>query len=176
MKLLKESIPGLSAVAYLWNPTVSQAPANWQETQAAARTLDLRLLSLEISGDTPNFDDAFQAATQQRVGGLVLTAGAVNVAHQERIVALAAEYRLPAIYPAKHFVVAGGLMAYAADASAAVRRLAYYVDRILKGAKPADLPVEQPREFDFVINLKTAQVLGLTIPQHVLLQATEVLE
>jgi putative tryptophan/tyrosine transport system substrate-binding protein len=175
MELLHECIPGLAAVAYLWNPTVPQASANWQETQAAARTLGVQLLSLEISGDTPDLNDAFEAAANRRAGGLVLTAGAVNVANQERIVALAARYQMPAIYPAKSFVVAGGLMAYAADASAAARRLAYYVDRILNGTTPADLPVEQPTAFDFIVNLRTARALGLTIPPHVLQQATEVI-
>src|SRR3712207_5675785 len=109
---------------------------------------------------------------------LVLGGGGGNVvnSHRAQVAHLAAQYRLPGMYPEREFVDFGGLMAYGPSISAGYRRAAAYVDKILKGAKPADLPVEQPREFEFVINLKTARALGLTIPQHVLLQATEIIQ
>jgi putative ABC transport system substrate-binding protein len=176
LELLKDSVPGLSTVAYLWDPTVPQAPASWRETQVAAQELRLHLLSVEVSGGAPDLDGAFETAVSQGAGGLALPAATVNLRNRERIVALAAQHRLPAIYPQTALVAMGGLMAYGTNTAARFRRAAYYVDRVLKGAKPADLPVEQPTTFDFVINLRTAETLGLTIPQHVLLQATEVIQ
>jgi putative ABC transport system substrate-binding protein len=133
----------------------------------------LQRLDIEGPGE---FEAAFEAATRGHAEALLLGGGEIFVPHRSRLVALAAEHRLPAMYFTLSFVHAGGLMTYAANLDSQFRRAAYYVDRILKGTRPADLPVEQPREFDFVINLRTAQALGLTIPHHVLLQATEVIQ
>jgi putative tryptophan/tyrosine transport system substrate-binding protein len=176
LELLKEITPALATVAYLWDPTIPGGPVNWRETQTAAPVLGLRVLSVEMSSDAPDFEGAIEAALQRGAQALAMMAGVVNQQFREQIVAQAARHRLPAVYPTRSFVEVGGLMAYATSQLAGYYRAAYYVDRILKGAKPADLPVEQPREFEFVINLRTAQVLGLTIPHHILLQATEVIQ
>jgi putative ABC transport system substrate-binding protein len=121
-------------------------------------------------------DSVLDAAALEHAQGLVVLADAITVTQQGQIAALALRRQLPAIFDLREFAVAGGLMSYGPDFADMARRAAVFVDKILKGAKPADLPVEQPREFDFVINLKTARALGLTIPPHVLAQATEVLQ
>jgi putative ABC transport system substrate-binding protein len=177
LELLTECLPGLSTVGYLWDPTVPQGPVNWQDIQVAAQALGLRLISLELSGATPEFDRAFTAAMAQGAEGLTMMSGPFNrEAYRERIVALAAHHRLPAMYPYRTYVDAGGLMGYGPDGLQLYRRAAYYVDRILKGAKPEDLPVEQPMTFEFVVNMKTAQALGITFPNEILLQVTEVIQ
>ena len=121
-------------------------------------------------------ETAFEAATREHANALITFAHAFTIFNSRRIIELAAQRGLPAMYGLKEFVDDGGLMAYGPNLRASYRRAAYYVDRILKGAKPADLPIEQPMQFDLAINLKTAQALGLTIPEHVLLQATEVIQ
>jgi putative ABC transport system substrate-binding protein len=176
LELLKESVPGLSSVAYLWNPSAPSGLLNWKETEAAAQALGLRLVSVEITGEASNLEGAFEAAVKQGAGGLASSGGPVNRVNLERTVALAAKHRLPAVYPWKDAVVRGGLMSYAANELSMAHRAAYYVDRILKGARPADLPVEQPMTFDFVVNLKAAQALGITFPNEIMLQATEVIQ
>jgi putative tryptophan/tyrosine transport system substrate-binding protein len=136
----------------------------------------VQLISLELSGPNPDLEAVLETAVAERADGLLMFQSEGLAVHRARIAALTARHRLPSMSPWPPFVTLGGLMAYGANVDAMFRRAAYYVDRILKGAKPADLPVEQPREFDFVINLRTAQALGLTIPHHVLLQATEVIQ
>jgi putative ABC transport system substrate-binding protein len=146
-----------------------------REIQEAGEASGVQVLSLPVYGSN-DVEPAFHAATREGAAGLIVFGDSFFQSERARIVGLAAQSRLPVIYNNRQPVDAGGLMAYGPSRSAMFRRGSYYVDRILKGAKPADLPVEQPREFEFVINLKTAQALGLTIPQHVLLQATEVIQ
>jgi putative ABC transport system substrate-binding protein len=142
--------------------------------QTGSQALGLRLQVLEIRGGG-DLEAAFEAARTEHADALVMS-GDVESRHRTTVVSLAASSRLPAMYPNRQAVREGGLMAYGANQPDDFRRAAAYVDKILKGTKPADLPVEQPMTFDFVINLKTAQALGLTIPHHVLLQATEVIQ
>jgi putative ABC transport system substrate-binding protein len=172
LELLAQVVPGLRRVAYFRDPL---NPASFvQEIQAAAQTLGVQLQVLEIR-DVADYEAAFAAASAEQADAL-MTVGPINNRNRVRVVSLAARARLPAMYPWSEAVRDGGLMAYGTSNSESYRRAASYIDKILKGAKPADLPVEQPMTFDFVINLKTAQALGLTIPQHVLLQATEVIQ
>ena len=172
LELLTQAVVGVRRVAYLWDPL---SPAsNVQEMQAGSQALGLRLQVLEIRGGG-DLEAAFEAARTEHADALVMS-GDVESRHRTTVVSLAASSRLPAMYPNRQAVREGGLMAYGANQPDDFRRAAAYVDKILKGTKPADLPVEQPMTFDFVINLKTAQALGLTIPPHVLLQATEVIQ
>ena len=172
LELLAQVVPGLQRVAFLWDPL---SPASSvQELQAAAQTLGVRLQVLEIR-DVADYEAAFAAAGAEQADALMV-GGGMNSRNRARIVSLVARARLPAMYISSQAVRDGGLMAYGADALDSDRRAATYVDKILKGTPPADLPVEQPMRFDFVINLQTAQTLGLTIPHHVLLQATEVIQ
>ena len=175
LELLNEVVPGLSRVAYLWVPSVPAEQSSKRHADAAAQHLGLHLLALpvESAGD---LDEAFEAATRARAEALLMAPNPVVNSQRDRIVEFAARSRLPAAYPDTRFAIVGGLMSYGANSVALHRRSAHYVDKILKGTPPADLPVEQPMRFDFVINLRTAQALGLTIPQHVLLQATEVIQ
>jgi putative ABC transport system substrate-binding protein len=175
LELLKEAVPGISRVAVLWNPAFPSAALSFEETRGAAPLLGLRLHSLEVR-QADNLDSVLDAAVLEQAQGLVVLADAITVTQQGQIAALALKRQLPAIFDLREFAVAGGLLSYGPDFADMARRAAVFVDKILKGAKPADLPVEQPREFDFVINLKTARALGLTIPPHVLAQATEVLQ
>ena len=158
----------------LWNPSNPERVSEVRELQSAAQTLGVHLDSVELQGPE-ELEDAF-AAAQGRVGALIVMRDGHTVGQEPRIAALALESRLPSMYDQRSYVVTGGLMAYGAKGGEGLRRVTDYVDRIFKGANPADLPVEQPREFDFAINLKTAQALGLTIPQSLLLQATEVIQ
>jgi len=175
LDLLKETIPSTSRVGFLWHPTNPGTALALRETEAAAPLLDLQIQSLEVR-NLDEFADALDAATAQGVDALRVTGGGLTASHLTRLVELAIQRRLPTMYEERESVLAGGLLSYGPNIPDLSRRAAGYVDKILKGTKPADLPVEQPREFDFVINLKTAQTLGLAIPQHVLLQATEVLQ
>jgi putative tryptophan/tyrosine transport system substrate-binding protein len=174
LELLKDVVPGLHRVAVLLNAADPGSAPSWQDTESAARALGLQLYPLKVRGPD-EFAEAFAAATREGVDGLIPLADAMLFQHRAQIVALAAQSRLPAMYEAKGFTEVGGLMAYGPSIPAQYRRVAYYVDRILKGAKPADLPVEQPMHFELVINLKTAQALGLTIPPTLLFQADEVI-
>jgi putative ABC transport system substrate-binding protein len=176
LELLRETVPNVSRVAVLWNPQNPANVAQWRATQGAAEMLGLSLLSLEAGAPDP-LDAALTLAVREHADALItLDDPAVTSGERRRIVDLAASNRLPAMYHQRQVVDVGGLMAYGASLANSYRRAAYYVDRILKGAKPADLPVEQPMTFDFVINLKSAQALGLNIPRHVLLQATEIIQ
>jgi putative ABC transport system substrate-binding protein len=173
LELLKQVVPTLSRVAVLAEPDHPRTASELEETEDAAQALGIRLQLLAIG---PAYDpqEVFWAAIKEHADGLVTLGGALRSSIW--IVDLASAHRLPAMYPEREFAERGGLMNYGPNRAEQFRRAAYFVDRILKGTKPADLPIEQPREFDFIINLQTAQTLGLTIPQHVLLQATEVIQ
>jgi putative ABC transport system substrate-binding protein len=175
LELLKEVIPNLSLTAVVWNPSNPVKQVEWTELQAAAAPLGVQLLSHEVQ-DAGDVDRALAAVRSGRPEGLVVLSEFLLNAQATRIAEFAKASRLPSVFELRHFVEAGGLMNYGPSFAGLRRRAAYYVDRILKGAKPADLPIEQPREFECVINLKTAQALGLTIPPHLLLQATEVIQ
>jgi len=171
LQLLQEAAPGVSNIAVLWN---SISEPLFRQAEAAAKILGVQILSLELH-DSENLDDVLGPAIGH-VDGLTPVLAAQFVPLAPQIVAFAATYALPAIFFSRTFVAPGGLMIYGQNIPALFKRAATYVDKILKGAKPADLPVEQPNTFDFVINLKTAKALGLSIPQLVLMQATEVIQ
>jgi putative ABC transport system substrate-binding protein len=174
LELLKDTVPGMVRVAVFWNPTEVSGARQLRDTEDAARVLGLQVHALEVRG-LDDFAGAFAAARTGRAEGLIILAGPGLAEHRVRLVELAAQSHLPTMYWRREFVAAGGLMSYAASQRAMARRAAAYVDRILKGAKPADLPVEQPTQFELVINLKTAQALGLTIPPTLLFLADEVI-
>ncbi len=176
LELLREAVPVLSRVAVLWNPDVRGALLDYKETEEVARSLRLELYSLEVS-TAEDLDRAFSAMTSQRAQAFIVTgANVITFGRRADIARFAQSSRLPAMYPAKEYVDAGGLMSYGPSVPALFRRAAVYVDKILKGAKPADLPVEQPTKFEFVINLKSAKALGLAISPSVLLRADHVIE
>ncbi len=175
VQLLKEFVPGLARIAVLRNPSVAVHATFWQETEVAARTLGVALQPFDVRGPE-DFEVAFAAATRGNVQALIAFDDALTVAYRPRIVALAASSRLPAMYGLREFPDEGGLMSYGPSFADLFRRAATYVDKILKGAKPADLPVEQPTKFELVINRKTANALGLTVPPTLLAQADEVIE
>jgi putative tryptophan/tyrosine transport system substrate-binding protein len=175
LELLKETIPRLSRVALLWNPKDLGTVEQLKKSQVAARELGLQLHSMEISS-ADKYEGGFKEAIQARSAALAVTQHALANSNQKRIAELAAKNRLPAIYPRGDYVTSGGLMSYGADESEPYRRAAVYVDKILKGAKPVDLPVEQPTKFELMINLKTAKALGLTIPPLVLMRAGKVVK
>jgi putative ABC transport system substrate-binding protein len=175
MQLLKEAVPKASRVAVLSNPGNSYTALLVKETEAAARSLGVRVQLLAVRG-ADAFDSAFSAVTKERPGALFVLFDPLFFAHQTRIAEFANKNRLPAMYPHREQAETGGLMAYGPDLRDNFRRAATYVDKILKGAKPADLPVEQPTKFELVINLKTAKALGLTIPPSLLQRADEVIQ
>ena len=174
LELLKEIAPGLKRVGVLWDPGGPASSLTWKESQAPARALGLQLYSMEPRSIN-DFGKAFADATHARVGALVIAANTLATRNQKLVAELAVKNRLPSISILSEFVEAGGLMAYGPDRSDLFRRAATYVDKILKGRKPADLPVEQPTKFAMVINLKTAKQIGLTIPQKVLARADRVI-
>jgi putative tryptophan/tyrosine transport system substrate-binding protein len=174
LELLKETVPAISRMGVLRDPNSPQAVASLQETQLAAETLGLSLHPLELRDGEP-LEGGFVAAREQADALLIMGSPRFN-RDMARLAELAIHSRLPAIYSPGEFAHAGGLIAYGLNLLTQYRRAAYYVDRILKGTQPSDLPIEQPMRFDFAINLKTAQTLGLTIPPHVLLQATEIIQ
>ena len=175
LELLREMVPKLSRVAVLWNGANPFRALDLQVLQAGARTPGVTLQSLEVRGPA-DVDRAFEAAVRERATGLITLEDPFTVTHRARIVDRALTHRLPAIYAEKIFVHAGGLMSYGPILLENFRRGAAIVDKILKGAKPADIPVERPTRFELVINLKTARALGLTIPQSVLLRADELIQ
>jgi putative ABC transport system substrate-binding protein len=175
LELLKESLPRLSRVAVLTNPDIPIHGVFWKETQTAAKTLGLQLYPIKVPAPE-DFDEVFRAAAHRRAEALLVFDDALTIGHRRRLVALAARHRLPAMYGTREFPDAGGLLSYGPNFFDQYRRTATYVDRILKGAKPADLPIEQPTKFELVINLKAAKALGLTIPQSLLLRADEVIQ
>ncbi len=175
LQLLKEIVPRVSRVAVLWNPTNRAGHALLGEAKVAARSLGVRLQVLEARGPD-GFPGAFAAMASERAGALLVFSDGMLLLHRTRIADSAAKSRLPAMYGRREFVDAGGLMSYAPSLGDNLRRAATYVDKILKGAKPADLPVEQPAKFEMVLNLKTAKALGLIIPPSMLVQADQVIE
>ena len=174
LELIKESVPKASRMAILM-PSGTTAQAHSKVTEVAARALGVQLQLLEVR-EPERLEDAFRAARQGRVEALTVVGISFMNSHRPRIVNLTVNARLPAIYSNADFVRDGGLMSYAADAPDQFRRAATYVDKILKGAKPADLPVEQPKKFDFIISLKAAKQIGLTIPPNVLARANKVIK
>jgi putative ABC transport system substrate-binding protein len=174
LELLRETVPQLSRVAMLWNP---QNPGNvliWKESQLPARELGLQLHSMEVSS-ADKYESAFKEATKARSTALTVAQDSLTVSNRKLITDLAEKNRLPAIYPRGDFVESGGLMSYGSDEVEPFQRAAVMVDKILKGAKPADLPVEQPTKFDLIIDLKAAKQIGLTIPPNVLARADRVI-
>ena len=174
LELLKEIIPKLSRVAVLWNPQDASSAQSWKESQLPARELGLQLHSMDISS-ADQYETAFKRAIKARSGALVSMASPLGSENQRLTVDLAEKYRLPAIYARRGVVENGGLMSYGISLDEAFRRGAVFVDKILKGTKPADIPVEQPTKFEFVINLKTAKQIGLIIPPNVLARADRVI-
>jgi putative ABC transport system substrate-binding protein len=175
LELFKEAVPKVTRVAVLHGRSIPSAVRELKDVQTAANALGLTVRSWEVRG-ADDFDKVFAALNKQRPDGLYVLSGSAIVANQKGIAAFALKSRLPSMSYHRGFVNAGGLMSYGADLTDSYRRVAYYVDRILKGAKPADLPVEQPTKFELVINLKTAKVLGLKIPAHLLMEADRVIE
>ena len=176
LELLKELVPGVSRVGVLWNPANLNNTTRINAVRAAAKALRLTLEPLVDAADSERLEKAFGAIVAARCEALVNLSDRVVVANRARIVKFAAQRRIPALYANREFVEAGGLASYAADYPAIFRRAATYVDKILKGAKPGDLPIEQPTKFELVINLKTAKALGLTIPQPLLQRADELIQ
>ncbi len=176
LEVLKESIGKLARVAVLSYPTAGSSDPQWTESQLAARQLGLQLYSMEIA-NTDNYESAFKAAVKAGSAALAVTRHRLSQSsvNQKKIVELAAKYRLPAIYFREDFVEQGGLMSYGADEVEPFKRVAAMVDKILKGTKPADIPVEQSSKFEFIVNLKTAKQLGVTIQPDVLARANRVI-
>ena len=174
LELLKEAVPNMSHVAFLWNPANPDQKSSFNEVQAGARALGVTVQSVEARS-REELEQAFTTMKQSRPSALLMTADGVHQRYIGRITAFTSETRLPAMYQLREGVERGGLMSYGASLPDLGRRAASYVDKILKGARPADLPVEQPTKFELVINLKTAKALGLTIPQSLLVRADEII-
>ena len=175
LELLKEVVPELSRVAVLWNAAHPDKALEWRETQIAAQALGVQLQSLPVRGPE-DFDSAFEATAREHAGALLVLGDSLTFGHRTRIVDLAAKSRLPAMYEVREFAAAGGFVTYGPSVPDNWRRAATFVDKILKGSKPGDLPVERPMRFELVINLQTAKALDLTIPPRLLFQATEVIQ
>jgi putative tryptophan/tyrosine transport system substrate-binding protein len=175
LELFKEAVPRLARVAVIYDPGVPNHVLHLKEVQTAARPLGLTVRSWEVRG-ADDFEKVFAALSKERLDGLYVPPGPLHTTNRNRIVDFALKSRLPSIYSNSEFVDSGGLMSYGADLADSYRRVAYYVDRILKAAKPADLPVEQPTKFELVINLKTAKQIGLTIPPEVLARANRLIK
>jgi putative ABC transport system substrate-binding protein len=174
LELLKEIVPKLLRVAVIWNPANPGTATDFKETETAAQFLRLALQPLEVKAPG-DIEGAFQAATKRRAGALMVLGDPVIFRNRERVVALAAKTKLPGAYPPQ-FTDVGGLLVYGTNENDFYRRAATYVDKILKGARPADLPVEQPTKFELIINLKAAKQIGLTIPPNVLARADKVIK
>src|SRR6266446_2066388 len=178
LEQLTQAVPGVSRVAVLWQPGALGERTErdiLKEAEVAGRALGVRLQFVEARGPE-DFNRAFSVMTRARAGALTVLPGSMFVNERRRLVDLAAKNRLPAVYTSREYVDAGGLMSYGPNQAELYRRAATYVDKILKGAKPGDLPVEQPTKFELIINLKTAKALGLTIPQPVLGRADQIIE
>ena len=175
LELLREAVPGLSRVAIMWNPDIRGALLDYKATEEAARSLRLQLQSVEVSR-ADDIDRAFSALTTGRAEALIVVPSTLTLDNRGQIASLAQKNRLPSIYGGRAFAEAGGLMTYGSNLAERWRRAATYVDKILKGAKPGDLPVEQPTKFELVINMKTAKALGLTLPPSLLRRADEVIQ
>jgi putative tryptophan/tyrosine transport system substrate-binding protein len=175
LELLREALPGLSRVAIMWNPDVRGAVLDYKETDSAARSLHLQLQSVEVSR-VDDFERAFSELTAGRAEALMVVGSSLAFANRDQLASLALKHRLPSMYDPREYADAGGLMAYGQSNAERWRRAATYLDKILKGAKPGDLPVEQPTKFELVINMKTAKALGLTLPPSLLRRADEVIQ
>jgi putative ABC transport system substrate-binding protein len=175
LELLKETLPKLTSVAILWNPQDTGSRQQWNESQLVGRELGLQIHSMEVSSPE-QFENAFKRAAKARSGAVALTQSALFNPTKSEIPKLALKYRLASISIRGEFVANGGLMSYGPDGAEPFRRAAAMVNKILKGAKPADLPVEQPTKFELVINLKTAKQIGVSIPQSVLYRADKVIK
>jgi ABC-type uncharacterized transport system substrate-binding protein len=176
LEVLKDAVPKLARVGVLLSAGDDADFAQVKELRPAAQALKLKLEEIETQREPKGLESAFRTAKQKQVGAIMTTPGNRFFAERQRIVELAGNYRLPAIYPQKEYVDEGGLMSYGVERTDAFRRSVVYVDKILKGAKPADLPVQQPTKFEFVINLKAAKQIGLTIPVRVLERANQVIK
>ena len=174
MELLKEAVPKLSRIAVLWDPKNPGSTPQWYESQLAARELGLQLHSMEVS-DANKYEDAYKEAAKARSAAVAVTLNPLANSNQKRIIDLAATHRLPAIYARSDYVDNGGLMSYGQSLASDGRDAARLVDKLLKGSKPAELPVEQPMKFEFVVNLKAAKQIGLTIPPNLLARADRVI-
>jgi putative tryptophan/tyrosine transport system substrate-binding protein len=175
LELLKEVVPTTSRVGVLFQAGSTSGDIHFKEYETAARALKIELRSLGVRGQNPDFDAAFQTAAKGRVNALITITNSVTNFYRKKIAALAIKHRLPSMYERTANVEDGGLMSYSANEAESFRRAAVYVDKILKGTKPANLPVEQPTKFEFVINLKTAKQIGITIPPNVLARADRVI-
>jgi putative ABC transport system substrate-binding protein len=175
LQLLSDVVPGVSRVAVLWNADNPEKVLEINEMQTAARVLDMQLHSLGVR-TADEFEGALDAATQEHAGALIVLGDALMGANRSQLVEIVAKHRLPAMYETREFVVLGGLLAYGPSLAANYRRAAYFVDKVLKGTRPGDLPIERPMTFDFVVNLKTAHDLGITFPNEIMLQVTEVIQ
>jgi len=176
LEVLKDAVPKLARVGFLWAAGARRiSDLQLKELRPAAVALKLELEAIETQADPNGLESVFQTAKQKQVNAIMTTANRTFFAERKRIVELADKYRLPAIYFQKEFVDEGGLMSYGVEYEDLYRRTAVYVDKILKGAKPADLPVEQPAKFEFIVNLKAAKQIGLTIPPNVLARADRVI-
>jgi ABC-type uncharacterized transport system substrate-binding protein len=173
LELLKEVVPKVSRFAYLNDPNIAASRAMFKDGQVAAQTLGVQFQLVEVKTRDPDIEGAFQVMVKERIGALIT---AVSSFHRKRVLELVEKNRMPAIHPTIPWIDGGGLMCYGVNSPDLYRRAATFVDKILKGAKPADLPVEQPTKFEFGINLKTAKQLGLTIPQSVLYRADKVIK
>jgi putative ABC transport system substrate-binding protein len=175
LELLKEVLPRLSRVAVFWNTANPYSALVFQETQSGGQTLGIEVQSLEVR-DPDDFDRTFEAARRQLPEALITVEDPLTVGHRKLIADFALGQQLPSLHGVREFAAAGGLMSYGASLADLFRRAAGYVDKIFRGAKPADLPVQQPTKFEFVINLKTARAIGLEIPPIMLARADEVIE
>ena len=175
LELLKEAVPRVSRVAFLWNPVPPGAGTFRNVVDTAARSLNVTIQSVQIRARN-ELEDAFAAMVRERANGIVVAQDPITLGSRNQVVLLAAKSRIPAVYALREFVEAGGLMSYGPNIADQFRRAAVHVDKILKGAKPGDLPVEQATRFELLINLKTAQALGLTIPPPLLARADQVTE
>jgi putative tryptophan/tyrosine transport system substrate-binding protein len=175
LELLKELLPRLTRVAVLWNAANPYSALVFQETQAGGRTLGIEVQSLDVGGPE-DFDATFEAARRLHPDALITVEDPLTASYRKRIADFAVGQQLPSLHGIREFVAAGGLISYGANLADLSRRAAYYVDKIFKGAKPADLPVQQPTKFEMVINLTTAKVLGLPIPPTLIARADEVIE
>jgi putative ABC transport system substrate-binding protein len=175
LELLKEIVPRLSRVAVLWDPDNPGSAQQWKESQLPARELGLQLHSIEVSS-ADKFEAAFKEATKARSGALAIMASPFFYSNQKLLADLAIKNHLPAVYPRGEFVAGGSLMSYGSDRAEIFKRTAVFVDKILKGTNPSDIPVEQPMKFEFIINLKAAKQIGLKIPPNVLVRADRVIK